>query len=159
MVLVDVYSRADTVGIEFGVELRRIHVGPHTEGLDRAVGRGCEGDDMGGERSGCLLVPAGRGEDVGQICKARIGATGECGWDRHSTARLAVGAVDGRADNRTERAHAVTASEKGKVAVDDTTDQAQELGFDALLRRRLRFRSVADVVRSAAKDDAGPFGE
>src|ERR1700694_990751 len=120
MVLVDVYSRADTVGIEFGVELRRIHVGPHTEGLDRAVGRGCEADDMGGERSGCLLVPAVRVEDVGQICKERIVATGECECDRDSTDRLAVGAVDGGADNRTERAHAVTASEKGKDAVEHT---------------------------------------
>src|ERR1700694_5872552 len=138
MVLVDVYSRANTVGIEFGVELRRIRVVAHTEGLDRAAARGCEADDMGGERRGCLFVAAVRVEDVGQICKERIVATVECECDRDGTDRLAVGAVDGGADNRTERAHAVTASEKGEVAVDDTTDQAQEFGFDALLRRRLR---------------------
>jgi hypothetical protein len=77
-------------------------------------------------------------------------ATGDCECDRDGGDRLTVGAVDASADNRTERAHAITTSEKGEVAVDDTTDQRQKLGFDTLLCRRLRVPGVADVVWSTA---------
>ena len=126
MVLVDVNSRADPLGIEFGVELRRIHVVAHTERLDRAVGRVREADDISWERTGCLLVPTVRIEDVGQIFEEGVIATGGCQRDPTDHADgLAVGAVDSGADNRTERADAVTTAEKRKVAINETTDQGE----------------------------------
>lgn len=89
----------------------------------------------------------------------RIAATGDCECDRDGGDRLTVGTVDVSADNRTERAHAITTSEKGEVAVDETTNQRQKLGFDKVLYRRRRVAGVADVVWSTAEDDAGPSGE
>ena len=49
-------------------------------------------------------MPAVRIKDVGKLCKQGIVATGDCECDRDGSDRLAVGAVDASADNRTKRA-------------------------------------------------------
>ena len=110
MMLVGVYPRADARGIEFRMELRRVHIVADAERLDRATGRRGEAGDMRGERTGCLLVPAVRIEYVGQIFEEGVTAIGrgQCDSADHANG-LAVGAVDHGADNRAERAHAVTA--------------------------------------------------
>src|ERR1700736_1884919 len=95
-------------------------------------------------------------EDVGQIAEQRIAMPGFGEDDGDGADGFGGGAVDGGTDNRPERADAVTASEKGKVAIGDATDQRQQLGFHAALRLRFRVCSVADVVRSAAQNDARP---
>ena len=159
MVLVDVDPGADALEVQFGMELGRIRVGADPEGLNGAVGRRCEANHMGGKRTGRLLVPAERIEHVGQIGEQRFFASCLCQRDRDGGDRFGVAAVDGGTDDRTEHAHAVTASEEREVAVDDSVDEGEQLGLDASMRRRLRVRRVADVVRSAAQDDAGPFGE
>src|ERR1700739_4345670 len=125
MVLVSVDSGTDAVDVEFGMELRRIHVSADAQDLEGAVGGGCRVTHVRRERTAPLPVPAVRVEDVGQTGEERIIASGQGEHDRDGSDRLGVRTVDGRPDNRTERAHTVTAPEKGKVAVDDATDQGQ----------------------------------
>jgi hypothetical protein len=99
MVLVGVDSGTDAVEVEFGVELRGIHVIADAEALDGAGRRGCEVNDVRRKRTRRLLVPAVRIEDVGQIGEDGIIATrdGEC--DRDGSDGLGECAVDGGADN------------------------------------------------------------
>ena len=71
-------------------------------------------------------MPPIRVKDVGQIFEEGVIAAGGCQCDPTDHADgLAVGAVDSGADNRAERADPVTTAEKGKVAINETTDQGE----------------------------------
>ena len=64
--------------------------------------------------------------------------------------------VDGGADIRPKSANSVTAAKERKVAGDDVVEQREHVGFCSALVGGLVGWRIADVVRSATEDDAGP---
>jgi hypothetical protein len=87
VVLVHVDACADPVGVEFGVKLSRVDVVADTEGLDGAVCRVGQTDQIRGQRAGALLMAPVRIEDLGQLC--------DSGSRRPSSVRVMVMAPTG----------------------------------------------------------------